>query len=128
LASSPTPHSLFTPELIVRLLAALAAIVVAACATATSEICAVGGAVTQCGSVTGVVIAVEGAGPTSVEGFTLRTAEGTLYEFAVQRLEVGAGGKPAPHLREHQLSSEPIVVEYKVENGRHVALYYTDAE
>ena len=132
LASNPTPHSLFTPELIVRLLAAsivVGLVAPVACTSAsTSTGCTVGGPVTECATVTGVVVGVESFGPASVERFTLRTSNGQVYDFAIETLATTSGGKPAPHLREHQLSSEPIVVEYKVENGRHVALYYTDAE
>ena len=77
---------------------------------------------------TGVVIGVEGSGPASVDRFTLRTAEGAVLIFDVERLEVTSGGKPAPHLREHQVDGHPIRVEYRVEAGRNVALRYTDAE
>ena len=77
---------------------------------------------------TGVVIAVEGSGPASVERFTLRTAEGQVLAFDVGRLEVTDGGKPAPHLREHQVDGQPITVHYRVEAGRNVAVRYTDAE
>lgn len=77
---------------------------------------------------TGVVIAIEGEGPASVERFTLRTAEGEVLVFDVERLEVTDGGKPAPHLREHQVDGRPITVAYKVESGRNVALRYRDAE
>jgi hypothetical protein len=78
--------------------------------------------------VTGVVLAVEGDGPASVTAFTLRTAEGELFEFDIERLDVSDGGKPAPHLREHQLDGAPISVEYRVEGDRNVALRYRDAE
>ncbi|HSH21876.1 MAG TPA: hypothetical protein VK992_04550 [Candidatus Caenarcaniphilales bacterium] len=63
-----------------------------------------------------------------MDGFTLRTANGDLYSFAVEALDLTGGGKPAAHLREHQLDAQPIEVEYKLEDGRHVALRYTDAE
>lgn len=74
-----------------------------------------------------MVIAVAGDGPTEVTGFTLRTAEGQVLVFEVGRLDVGGGGKPAPHLREHLLDGAPIAVEYRVEGDRNVALRYRDA-
>ncbi len=76
---------------------------------------------------TGVVIAVEGSGPASVERFTLGTAEGEVLTFDVERLEVTGGGKPAPHLREHLTSGAPFTVEYGASGGHNVAMRYYDA-
>lgn len=47
--------------------------------------------------------------------------------FVVGTLEVNNGGLPAPHLREHLVSGEPITVDYRDENGEKVAIRYTDA-
>jgi hypothetical protein len=91
-------------------------------------LCVERGSIAECGRVTGVVMAVEGSGPASVDQFTLRTPDGRVLTMAVERLDVSGGGKPAAHLREHQLDGQPIEVEYKVEGGRHVALRYTDAD
>ncbi len=74
------------------------------------------------------MIAVEGEGPANVTGFTLRTAGGEVFDFDVGRLEVTDGGKPAPHLREHQVDGAPIVVEYEGRDGGYVAIRYRDAE
>jgi hypothetical protein len=90
-------------------------------------LCVERGSISECGSVTGVVLAVEGSGPAAVEQFTLRTPDGQVLTFQIERLDVSRGGKPAAHLREHQLDGQPIEVEYKLENGRHVALRYVDA-
>ncbi len=113
-----------------RLGVVLALALAAGCVTSPAEegLCVERGSISECGRVAGVVLATEGSGPASVEEFTLRTADGRLYEFAIERLEVTGGGKPAAHLREHQIDGQPVVVEYKVEDGRHVALRYQDAE
>jgi hypothetical protein len=75
-----------------------------------------------------VVLSVDGPSLAAVNGFSLRTPAGEVLEFSVERLDLTGGGKPAPHLREHQLDGQPITVEYKVDDGRLVALRYTDAE
>ena len=95
---------------------------------AVEGLCVERDAISKCGRITGVVLATEGSGPAAVERFTLRTADGQVLTFLIDRLAVTGGGKPAPHLREHQLDGQPIEVEYKVEDGRHVALRFTDVE
>ena len=47
--------------------------------------------------------------------------------FQVGTLDLSRGGLPAPHLREHLVSGEPITVEYRVEDGEKVATRYVDA-
>ena len=76
---------------------------------------------------TGVVISVEGEGPASVQRFTVRANDGRAIVFELERLDVTAG-KPAAHLREHLVSGEPVTIAYTIENGRHIALSYDDAE
>jgi hypothetical protein len=73
------------------------------------------------------VIDVEGPDVARVDRFTLRTADGELLEFAVRALSLSGGGKPAPHLREHQASGAPITVDYRLEDGERVAIRYYDA-
>ena len=90
-------------------------------------LCQVGGTISECGQVSGVVLAVESEGPASVGSFRLRTPDGRVVELAVERLSLDGGGQPAAHLREHLRDGQPIVVDYKVDDGRHVALRYTDA-
>ena len=76
---------------------------------------------------TGIVIAVDGPNVAEVDAFTLRTSEGVVLEFTVTELSLTGGGKAAPHLREHMASGAPIVVEYRADGGRLLALRYTDA-
>ena len=108
----------------------LALVLATGCVTqpAVEGLCVERDSISQCGRVTGVVLATEGSGPAAVDRFTLRTADGQVLTFLIDRLAVTGGGKPAPHLREHQLDGQPIEVEYKVEDGRHVALRYADVE
>jgi hypothetical protein len=78
-------------------------------------------------SVTGVVISADGPNVAQVDRFSIRTSEGQVLEFTVGTLELANGGLPAPHLREHLVSGEPITVDYRDENGEKVAIRYTDA-
>ena len=72
--------------------------------------------------------AATGPDTSSVTNFTLRTNEGQTLEFTVGTLDVTNGGLPSPHLREHLAGSTPTTVYYRVEDGRNVAVKYTDAE
>lgn len=78
-------------------------------------------------TITGVVIAVDGPNAAQVDHFTLRTNEGQILEFVVGTLELTNGGLPAPHLREHLVSGEPIAVDYRDEDGATIAIRYIDA-
>ncbi|CAN5770996.1 hypothetical protein BH24CHL5_BH24CHL5_11470 [soil metagenome] len=109
------------------LIAALVVLAAACTPPAAGPLCAVGGLITECGAATGIVIAVDGPGAAQVERFSLRTDQGEQIEFSVGRLDLREGGLPAPHLREHLVSGVPITVEYKIDDGRHVALRYVDA-
>jgi len=91
----------------------------AACAT---------GPFTPRSSATGVVIAANGPNAAQVDRFTLRTTSaGQVLEFVVGTLELTNGGLPAPHIREHLVSGEPITVDYRVEDGQNIAIRYIDA-
>jgi len=90
-------------------------------------LCEIDGSTTECGQARGVVVAVDGPSLGQVDTFSLRTPDGVMLTFSVERLELNGGGKPAPHLREHLLDGLPIVVDYRVDDGRHVALRYLDA-
>ena len=72
---------------------------------------------------TGVVIAVDGPSVADVERFTLRTDDGLVLALRVGRLDLDNGGLPAPHLRDHLLSGEPVTVYYYVDE----VIRYTDA-
>ena len=78
--------------------------------------------------VTGLVISAAGPDSSSVERFSLRTDDGTVYDFVVGTLDVANGGLPAPHLREHMVNAARTTVFYRVENGQNVAVRYTDAD
>lgn len=62
-----------------------------------------------------------------IDSFSLRTDAGDALVFNVGRLDVAGGGKPAPHLREHLVSGEPIRVHYAESENGLVALAYMDA-
>jgi hypothetical protein len=78
-------------------------------------------------SATGVVIAADGPSAAYVDTFRLRTAAGEQLEFSVGTLDLSSGGLPAPHLREHLVSGEPITVYYSTDGGTLVAQRYIDA-
>lgn len=74
------------------------------------------------------MIAVDGPNAARVDQFTLRTNAGQNLDFVVGTLELTNGGLPAPHLREHLVSGEPIAVDYRDEDGQKLAIRYRDAE
>jgi hypothetical protein len=76
--------------------------------------------------VTGIVVAVDGGSIGSVDQVAVRTADGNVVQFDVDRLDIN-NGLPPQHLREHLATGIPIVVEYVVEGERNVALRYNDA-
>jgi hypothetical protein len=75
------------------------------------------------------VISVDGPSVAEVERFTLRSAGGREMEFVVGTLDVSNGGLPAPHLRDHLVSGEPIRVFWYDDMGgtRPVLVRYEDA-
>lgn len=77
-------------------------------------------------TVEGVVVAVEASSLADVSGFTLRTAGGELVEFGLEALENEVEFPPG-HLAEHAVSSVPVVVTYRDEGGRHLAIRIVDA-
>jgi len=76
------------------------------------------------GTATGVVISADGPDTAQVDRFSLRTNAGQVLQFTVGRLDLANGGLPAPHIREHLVSGEPITVFYY---GIEV-IRYVDAE
>ena len=76
--------------------------------------------------VVGVVTSVESTGLSNVTGFVLSDTSGQLYRFELGPLE-NAEGFPPGHLAEHQLTSEPIRVFFRMENGAAVAYRIEDA-
>ncbi len=75
----------------------------------------------------GVLTSADGPNLAEVTHFTLRTDAGQEIDFSVGVLDVSDGGLPAPHLREHLASGEPVDVTYHVDGGTNVADRYTDA-
>jgi hypothetical protein len=112
----------------VRLVAALLlAVGLAACGPAATS----GPGATASGSVTtspveGVITNVVSAGLDQVTEFTLRTGDGTLLRFRIGDLENGAEFPPG-HLTEHQATSDPIRVTFRVEGDELIATRLEDA-
>ena len=76
--------------------------------------------------VEGIVIAVDSSGLSDVRGFTLRTDGGFAFTFALGALENATAFSPS-HLTEHQVSSEPIRVWFRVEGSERVVYRLEDA-
>ena len=76
--------------------------------------------------VDGVVIAVDSAGLSDVRGFTLRTSGGFAFTFRLGALE-NATEFPPGHLAEHQATSSPVRVWFRLEGGVRVAYRLEDA-
>lgn len=74
----------------------------------------------------GVVVKVDSEGLTDVRSFTIRTDDGTVLVFRVDRLE--AGSLPVGHLTEHAATGAPVRVTFVVEDGELVAVSYADAD
>ena len=73
-------------------------------------------------------MSVDGPSLAEVERFDLHLADTTtVVKFVVGALDLSDGGLPAPHLRDHLVSGEPITVDYEVRNSAFVALRYVDA-
>ena len=66
---------------------------------------------------TGVIVAVDARSLTDVRGFTLRTTGGQSMVFTLGVLE-NPKGFPAGHLVEHMGNSSPVIVRYRVLDGR----------
>lgn len=77
-------------------------------------------------SVSGVIVGVESEGLDRVRGFTLRTDEGLMMEFAIGTLENGAAFPPG-HLVEHQATAQPVRVWYVVDGDTRLAVRIEDA-
>jgi len=107
-----------------RRLALLAAIVLAVVVVAVAAAMAVGGPGRRVE--TGIVVAVQATGLTSVQGFSIRTADGRTVDFRLGQLENAAAFAPG-HLAEHKISLIPVRVTYIDQAGNHVAVRLEDA-
>ncbi len=74
-----------------------------------------------------MVITADGPSAAQVDTFSLRTASGDVLQFSVGRLDLSNGGLPAPHLREHLVSGDPIEVGYLVDGSALIAVRFVDA-
>jgi hypothetical protein len=75
---------------------------------------------------TGIVVAVEATSISSVQGFSIRTADGRTVDFRIVALE-NAATFPPGHLSEHKVSLVPILVTYVVRDGSREAVRIEDA-
>ena len=76
--------------------------------------------------VDGVVIGVDAQSLGDVRGFTLRTMDGLTLTLTLGTLENATAFSPS-HLSEHQATSEPIRVWFRVEAGQSVVYRLEDA-
>jgi hypothetical protein len=76
---------------------------------------------------TGVVISVDGPDAANVDRIDLRTNDGEVLHLLVGTLDLAGGGLPAPHLREHLVSGDPITVTYFADRDGFHMVRYTDA-
>ena len=107
-----------------RRLAVLLAVVVAAIALAVAAATILGGPGRRVE--TGIVVAVEATSLTSVQGFSIQTADGRTVDFRVGALE-NASTFPPGHIAEHKVSLVPIQVTYVDRDGGHIAVALGDA-
>ena len=75
----------------------------------------------------GIVTSIDSDGLTAVNGFTLRSPDGTEQVYAIGTLENGDTFPPG-HLSEHQSLATPIRVWYRTEGADRVAFRLEDAE
>ncbi|HET9682370.1 MAG TPA: hypothetical protein VFP19_10055 [Candidatus Limnocylindrales bacterium] len=106
--------------------------VLAACAPAASPVpsaspqAASPGASFPASPVDGVILSVDASSLTDVRGFTLLTRDGQRIAFTLGTLEDPTAFPPG-HLAEHQATSDPVRVYFRVENGQAVVYRLADA-
>ena len=76
--------------------------------------------------VQGIIVAVQATSLTDVQRFTLRTPAGAAIEFKLGALENPTDFPPG-HLAEHQATSAPVLVYFRLENGERVVYRLEDA-
>ncbi len=76
--------------------------------------------------VAGVVTSIDATSLTNVKGFTLRTTTGDDLTFVIGTLENGDEFPPG-HLAEHLAAAAPILVYFRVQDGKLVAYRLEDA-
>ena len=76
----------------------------------------------------GLVTDIDTLGLGQVQAFTLRTQDGASLVFDVSGgTDLGAGGFPADHLREHMATASGVAVAYRTDGDRLIAVRLTDA-
>lgn len=76
----------------------------------------------------GLVTEIETLGLGQVQTFTLRTEDGTSLTFDVtEGTDLGNGGFPADHLREHMATGAGVAVAFREDGDTLVAVRLTDA-
>jgi hypothetical protein len=76
---------------------------------------------------TGIVVSVDSSSPGTVDGFVLRTNDGTTISFSTRTTQFDRAGFPPQHLREHQALVTPVRVTYRPANGVNEVLKLEDA-
>jgi len=76
--------------------------------------------------VDGVIVSVDASGLADVRGFVLRTAGGFAFDFTLGDLE-NATQFPPGHLAEHQATSQPVRVFFRVEGDARLVYRLEDA-
>jgi hypothetical protein len=91
--------------------------------------CAAPPAAADTHTIRGVLLEVQSAGIQQVDGFTLRTDDGQELSFvAAPNFNAGATHVMTPgHMRQHMALADAVVVTYREQNGKLVALSATDA-
>ena len=102
----------------------LGVVSVAAVALAAAAAMTIGGPGRQVE--TGIVVAVEATSLSSVQGFSIQTADGQTMDFRIVKIE-NASIFPPGHLAEHKVSLVPVRVTYVDRNGTHEAVRIEDA-
>jgi hypothetical protein len=102
----------------------LGTVAIAVAAVAVGAALALGGPGRQVQ--TGILVAVEATGLSSVQGFSIRTVDGQTIDFRIVSIE-NASTFPPGHLAEHKVSLVPVRVTYVDRNGAHEAVRIEDA-
>jgi hypothetical protein len=76
--------------------------------------------------IAGVVTSIDSAGLDQVRGFTIQAMNGSSFTFVIGVLENGADFAPG-HLTEHMASAAPVLVFFKVVDGKFVVYRLEDA-
>ncbi len=77
---------------------------------------------------TGVVVDVDQSGLATVDGFTLRLADGREMRFDTSKTRFDTAGFPPQHLQEHRALAEAVRVTYQVRDDVNRVVKLEDAE